>query len=300
MEWQVRGVDKTLLLGNGLNRCTENGFSWADLMERLGSTSGIDENVPFPIQFEEIAAKTGCMIGKRRTDPYKELREKLSAAVIDSNQKPGDAHTAFRDLKMGHVVTTNYDTVFESMFDLEYPLINPGSSRNVLVPVFKTAETRFYHAHGLASWKNTLCLGHEHYASLIGKIRGEFYTNKNDESEENLSDLIMGKREPKGIWPELLFTTDVAIVGLGLDYSEIDLWWLLSMRAALFSPNRNLGGYENQIVYYKAKVRSSETSYERGKMKALESLGVQVKTINADSYEDAYHQIAADIDENWS
>ena len=201
---------------------------------------------------------------------------------------------------MKHVVTTNYDTVFESLFNTEKALKNPGSSRNVLGAVFKTSDTHFYHAHGLASWKNTLCLGHEHYVSLIGKIRGEFYTNKDDESKENLTDLVTGKREPKGIWPELLFATNVAIVGLGLDYSEIDLWWLLSVRAALFSPNKKLSEYENQIVYYQAKTCDQESAPARGKKKALESLGVQVKSIPAESYSKAYQEIAKCIDADWS
>lgn len=227
-------MDKTLLIGNGLNRTLENGFSWADMLKDLGSDGANSENVPFPIQFEQIAAQRGCIIGKRRSDPYKEIRTEISERIASLVMYAGEAHQAFRNIGMNHVITTNYDGVFESMFDARKTKENPGSSRNILGAIFETSTIDFYHAHGFGSWKNTLCLGHEHHASLIGKIRNEFFTNNDDESQENITALVTGKRESKHIWSELFFTSDIAIVGLGLDYSEIDLWWLLSMRAALF------------------------------------------------------------------
>lgn len=70
--------------------------------------------------------------------------------------------------------------------------------------------------------------------------------------------MVTGKRESKHIWPELFFTSDIAIVGLGLDYSEIDLWWLLSMRAALFSPNKGLIENENRIIFYQIDCRNEK------------------------------------------
>lgn len=251
-------MDKTLLLGNGLNRTLKDGFSWADMLKDLGSDGDGGDSVPFPIQFEEIAAQRGCMIGKRRSDPYKEIRTEISGRIDGLDLCAGEAHLAFRNIGMNHVVTTNCDTVFESMFDVRKSKENPGSSRNVLDAIFETPTVVFYHAHGLGSWKNTLCLGHEHYASLIGKIRSEFFTNVNDESQENITDLVTGKRESKHIWPELFFTSDIAIVGLGLDYSEIDLWWLLSMRAALFSPNKGLIENENRIIFYQIDCRNEK------------------------------------------
>lgn len=57
-----------------------------------------------------------------------------------------------------------------------------GSSRNVMKPISKSGSRDFYHAHALTKWKNTLCLGHEHYASLIATIRGELYPSPQDEN----------------------------------------------------------------------------------------------------------------------
>lgn len=294
-------MDKTLLLGNGLNRTLSEGFSWEDLMAKLDNRKEEDSNVPFPIRFEQIAARRGCRIGKRRNDPYKELREEI-ADEVSSFKAPNDAvHAHFVKLPFQHVVTTNYDQVFEGFFrGLTSECTNPGSSRNILGAIWRANDVDFYHAHGIDKWKNTLCLGHEHYASLIGKIRNAFYPNGEDENSL-LDDLVKGNIDNLRIWPEYLFTSNVAIVGLGLDYCETDLWWLLALRAAVFSSHNKLMNYENQIIYYRPKIQdSTKTNYELGHTEALESLGIEVRDIEGKDYKDAYKNIADSISEDWS
>lgn len=286
--------NKTLLLGNGLNRTLENSLSWRELMKELGSTASEEDRIPFPIDFEQIAAKQGGMVGRRRDDAYKRLREKMSDIVTGmDNSAAGEVHQAFKNLGQQHVITTNYDSLFESMYDCEQLITNPGGSKNILKSVSRSRDVDFYHAHGIGKWKNTLCLSHEHYISLITKIRTTFFTDSNDENKEILSSIIKGEIESTGTWPELLFTTDVAIVGLGLDYSEIDLWWLLAQRAALFSPCHQLSQFENSIVYYyvNSPAATSDSAFH-GRMHALEALGVEVRPVDAADYPDGYLKIA--------
>lgn len=293
-------MDKTLFLGNGLNRTLSSGLSWAELMKRLGSTCTKNEYVPFPIEFEEIAANRGCKIGKRSSDPYKELRSQISEEIGYIDASGCDCHSAFCDLGMRNVITTNYDEIIESLFSTVRVVKNPGSSRNILGPISAAKTIDFYHAHGVASWKNTLCLGHEHYASLIGKIRNEFYSDVDDGAVENLSALVSGERAANRIWPELLFTSDVAIVGLGLDYCEIDLWWLLSLRASLFQPSNHLDQFANEILYFSVMpFNSKESAYETGKLRALDALGVQVQVIEASDYREGYFLIADTLRREW-
>lgn len=199
--------DNTLLIGNGLNRTLESGLSWAQLMDEIGSDISEDVEVPFPLVFEEIAAKNGASIGKRKSDAYKELKNELAHAIGGMHLEPGYAHHCFRDLPFSHFVTTNYDDTFEKMFpDREDLNVKVGSSRNVLKPISKSGSHDFYHAHGLTKWKNTLCLSHEHYASLIAKIRGELYPPREDEKTDTadgdyLVKLVKGEAS-SGIWPE--------------------------------------------------------------------------------------------------
>ena len=83
------------------------------------------------------------MIGKRRSDPYKEIRTEISGRIDGLDLCAGEAHLAFRNIGMNHVVTTNYDTVFESMFDVRKSKENPGSSRNVLDAISKLRQSIF-------------------------------------------------------------------------------------------------------------------------------------------------------------
>lgn len=295
---------KTLFLGNGLNRTLADFVSWEELMNQLGSAEPEGSGVPFPIEFEQIAARKGCSVGMRNKDPYKELRTRLAQIIDDSHGEPERAHMAFRNLAFEHFVTTNYDCVFEQMYDCEPLITNAGSSRNILGPISRCGVRHFYHAHGITKWKSTMCLGHEHYATLIGKIRSKLYTADNEAKDKNnysLQELVKGCREPSGIWPELLFTTDVAIVGLGLDYSESDIWWLLALRAALFAPYNGLSQFENVVTYYNVEVDGEHPNLHTVcKLNALESLGVQVERVTAPTYKDAYVRVADRISCAWS
>ena len=295
--------EKTLFVGNGLNRTIKSSVSWDELMARLGSTEPEGSGVPFPIEFEQIAARNGCSVGRRNIDPYKELRAKLAGIIESTQVDTGPAHEAFKGLPFDHFVTTNYDTVFEKMFDCKDALTNVGSSRNVLGAIFKSGERDFYHAHGISKWKNTLCLGHEHYATLIGKIRSKFYPGDNERNgkrSSNLQDLVTCNAAPIGIWPELFLTSDVAIIGFGLDYSESDIWWLLALRASLFVPHNKLSKFENVVTYYKAEIKGKEISMQEScRLNALASLGVRVERVQANDYEQAYLRAAEMISDEW-
>lgn len=136
---------------------------------------------------------------------------------------------------------------------------------------------------------------------LLQKNRNTFFTDIEDETKENLTAIIKGTAASTGTWPELLFTTNVAIVGLELDYSEIDLWWLLAQRAAIFASFRQLARFENSITYYYVdRSPMKNSSSFRGRMHALEALGVYVQPVSADDYPSGYKKIAEKIKKLWN
>lgn len=294
-------TDRTLFLGNGLNRTLDNGISWQELMGRLGSDEPDGANIPFPIEFEQIAARRGCQIGRRDKDPYKELREEIVKEISGLRCDEHGVHFAFAKLPFDHVVTTNYDQTFENQLrDLKPACKNFGSTRNILEAVSTAGGIDIYHAHGIDKLKRTLCLGHEHYISLIGKIRRSFYPN-GEEDNGILRDLVKGEMPSLSIWPEFLFTSDVAIVGFGLDYCETDIWWLLALRAALFSPYCDLQSRENAITFYEVKKRGETRGLQDScHARALESLGVKVQLEYGKTYAEGYLKIAEAIKESWA
>ena len=294
-------ADKTLFLGNGLNRTIDKSLSWSEMMLKLGAYEPEGANIPFPIEFEQIAAKRGFMIGKKGKDPNKELREEIKDTISDF-ELPADAvHYRFASLNATHVVTTNFDRLFENCYaNLDKCIRNPGSSRNILEAIYCLRDVDFYHAHGIDEYSNTLCLGHEHYISLVGKIQSALYP-KGEEEQSIIENLIKGQTPSLSIWPEYLFTNDVAIVGFGMDYSEIDIWWLLALRASVFSPHNKMDEYENSITLYKAydSEEKSKSPYEVSHSNALEHFGVNVVSVVKSSYKDAYYEIAEMVEKEW-
>ena len=295
--------EKTLLLGNGLNRTLDSSISWGDLMRRLGSEEPAGADVPYPIAFEQLAAQKGNMIGKRGTDPYKELRDEIKDFILSAEMHPSPIHYEFATLPFNHMVTTNYDCVFESTYqNLDNCISNIGGTRNILGPIFKIDGVDFYHAHGISKYSRTLCLGHEHYAALIGRIRETFYPSGN-EGNDYLKKLIQDTSCRTGIWPEYLLTTDVAIVGFEMDYSESDFWWLLALRAALFAPCNGMSNYENRITYYRPQVTGSKhqpSVKDNCRFDAMRALGVTVQDVSGDNYIDVYKHIVNEIKKEWS
>lgn len=293
-------TEKTLFIGNGLNRTLNNGMAWGDLMARLGAHAHNRIDAPFPIEYEAIAAQLGGQLGYFG-DPYKDLRSKIADLSAEQMLEPYAVHQRYRDLPFDHFVTTNYDTVFESMYSNNVQAIaNIGSTRNILTAVSKNDRVDFYHAHGVAKWKNTICLGHDHYASLIGKIRKEFQI-RDDNNYSYLSSVILKMRESTKTWPEYLFTNDVAIVGLSLDYCEIDLWWLLSLRAAIFAPCNGIKSEANCIVYFAIDGHGNcDSGTHSAKYDVLERLGVEVVRIPQNDYDRGYIEIADTLKARWS
>jgi hypothetical protein len=84
-------------------------------------------------------------------------------------------------------------------------------------------------------------------------------------------------------WVNDFFTKDMHILGLGLDYTEIDLWWLLTYRTRML--NDKSMPIANTIALYEWE---SRLSVNRDRNQLLESLGVEVKQITAPNWRQFY------------
>lgn len=304
-------MKRTLLLGNGLNRTIDNGISWEDLLTQLGATN--DEvhghSVPFPMLFEQLAAQRGVMPSARGRNAYKELKHEVAQSISEHLGVPGRIHCQFASLPYSNIITTNYDETFEYAYErldrlvtLNRLVTNPGSSRNIVKAYSTVNDIPIYHAHGHARWPGTMCLGYEHYISLITKIRNEIYpapSEKDSDSRSRLEELIRSSDGSEEIWPLLLLTTDVDIVGLELSYSETDLWWLLSLRASLFMAEESLRSFANKITYYAVKT-DEKSDFDSPKLRMLRSLDINVVTLKEETYLRGYEAIANRISQSFA
>lgn len=95
-------------------------------------------------------------------------------------------------------------------------------------------------------------------------------------------------------WIDHIFMSDVYIVGLGLDYSEIDLWWLLDRRQRMLRGDGVMK--QNKIVYFLIKDFKELQPQEKAKVGLLDRLGVQcrftsITPTNSKEYMLAYQEI---------
>ena len=91
-------------------------------------------------------------------------------------------------------------------------------------------------------------------------------------------------------WVDLFLMNDVHILGLALDYTEIDLWWLMIFKERL---KKESGFQYGDTMYYKFYPHILDKK-EEAKLSIIESFGVNVikKNVgmNYENAEDAYDE----------
>lgn len=308
------GRRTTLLVGNGLNLVSSD-VSWTELIRSLCPPSlelesRGNDSVPLPIQFEVIAARGGYESWASGKDQYLELKKKVRDYLARYEQAPNSLHERVGKLPIDCLVTTNYDYAIESSL----PAASESYKRELKAGtkyLFESTSCRngvdFYHAHGVQDVPSTICIGYEHYLGYVQKMRSHFL-NKADEdhpsSTEVIDNLVKGKASDSITWPDLFFCSDVYIVGLGLGFSEIDLWWLLTLRAAYFSEAEDIvKASANRIVYYDVfkcdagdELAREREAKHSAKAIALDGLHVEYAPIAVRSYSDGYHKVLNEVE----
>lgn len=139
----------------------------------------------------------------------------------------------------------------------------------------------------------SILLGHNHYGSYLAQIKkyisGEYQYPKISGKIGSVPKMELRIPKPHFeliSWIDLFFISDVYIIGFSLDYFEIDLWWILTIRQRLI---KKLGKNEisNKIVFY---------GYcDSGKRQLLKSLDVHVFSIESTEFPKQYSEFIKDI-----
>lgn len=286
-------MKSALLVGNGLNRCYENAIPWDKLLQNIANEYQVSFNAgnPFPLEFESIANQILAQDSRKSKDVYSELKGKISKMVCEQKPICGSLHELFvRDIPLDNILTTNYDYMLERAFygkSQPEPKAKDASETKYSIYRFaKYAEKSFYHIHGEANYKDSLCLGYEHYAAYLAKMR-EYLKAK-----PVVSQRISGNELPeKSSWIDLFFTHDIYVVGLRLDTNEIDLWWLLTYRAYLYYSNDS--GLKDIM---KNRIKIFLTHDDKNQQELFNHLHVETEFIDpCGNYDLAYREIANHI-----
>jgi hypothetical protein len=272
--------DQVVLLGNGINDVTEN-YKWSDLVNDLINYVGIkrirlDEKKPFPLIYEEIYLTNPKSQGLNEHKLKSFIAEKLR--IVGSN----DVHKRIISLGVSDILTTNYDYAIENANGDKAKLLrNDGVVQESLFSVFRhtqTSKTNIWHIHGEINSPTTIMLGYEQYSGQLQHIRSYVVSGTGNQYKyfrsPSLVELIMKGKIKNNSWLDLFFTEDIHIVGLTLDFVEMDLWWLLIYRAR--SKLEGKFPIKNTITYYyPGKFQNDNPS----KLELLRANGIITKPI---------------------
>jgi SIR2-like domain len=251
-------MKKVVFVGNGINNIYEtNPHSWENILSKIAGISEKDITItkkkPFPLLYEEIYLK----ILKAKGTKESALKEKI--AILVQQIEPNKIHQELIDLNFDNYITTNYDYSLEKVL-LQVKSIdeikNNGIVNESKYSVFRhniTEGKRFWHVHGEINYPNTITLGYEHYGGQLQQFRNYVVSGTNYKSF-NFNKFPLHKQLKENMvsenhsWINFLFTHEVHIIGLSLDYIETDLWYLLTNRARFQLEHSDL--IKNKIIYY--------------------------------------------------
>lgn len=280
-------IKNTLFIGNGFSRSLfPNIPGWDELFRNMPENlrkHGLGELLRIaPTLVYEVYRKALRSSIEDESALKHQLLEQIddtfqSEDVACNSEEIGSFGNMLADHNVGDIITTNYD------YGIEWILKKCGYEQKVahgLIPeqiynirtykVFRNDKT----THTVKLWKihgdsdseriKSVTLGFDQYCGTIAKeydyVKGEYASNRNTRSNRlsvgasnpvcsaSLKDKCGGKKCFDGIsWIELFFTSNVYIVGFGMGFSEIDIWWLLNQYSRL--KEQDLNQVNNTITF---------------------------------------------------
>lgn len=296
---------KTVLFGNGLNYLSENFISWKQLLDKIKGDN-LFENGQLPNTMIYERSIIGNPIS---FDTLTKKEEAIKNEIADMLKGfPGNKYyKKLAEVNAENYLTTNYDYAFlesykqNDSFEIEDKSTEGLYSirRHKEILLDKKLHAKIWHIHGEIEVAPSIMLGLDHYCGSVGKIdsyvkgRYEFQHNKVNVKTPSIFDKLTSKGKfDDTSWIELFFNSDVHIIGLGLDYSEIDLWWILNKRARLKLDNRTKKSIKNKIYFH-------TSNNDRDQTELLRTLDIEIVLTKLDGtskqYENAYSQMIRKI-----
>lgn len=267
-------MKQTILFGNGINLLSSDVFNWNNVLKGIRNGALPYNDVPNTLQYEDILLEllnTGnCQLSRIQEDSLKtDVVKYLSKIPIGDNTK--QIYDKLFEIPADFYLTTNYDVAYEDV------IRNRGFRRVDLT------EERTYNMRRRYNWSNldnrsfllwsihgnvnnmqSLMLGFDHYCGTIVRIYdyinwGTYkWAKVNDDYRKYINggkDKLYMPYHIKNVntdnfmyWVDTFFLSDVHIIGLGMSFDEIDLWWLLNKRKRMMMSSKS--DIKNRIYMY--------------------------------------------------
>jgi len=296
---------KTVFLGNGILRVQEGGsfsISWPKVLEELSKKYSVSLNdlsqKPLPLAFEKIRLQL--------------IRDNQNPSILLKDvarlTKMAGSGTYLMDVYSGltkHTLTTNYGFFVEMGMGFKLPVHDLFNKKvdEKYYSLFRNETDQknktLWRIHGEADKPQSLLLGYGHYAKYMGQVKDYLYKGiKFAGLKDDIRSPLMGKSPDFSFeknaeiysWVDIFLKDELHIIGLGLDFSEIILWWLLSEKMNLHAKYPKKVG---SINYYSIELPNIIKPVAHQCVRAmLRDLGANVIEIQAQSYEEGYKIIA--------
>lgn len=310
-------MEKTLLIGNGLNRTLQFSISWSELLCDIAKEHNVEyiPDLPMPLEFKRIINTILKNSDVPNSQIYSDVKARIARKVKDVKLPDDAIHRGLATVKSNAIITTNYDYLLEYAYNRSFNYKGKTNLKYLWEATSVQQGIKFYHMHGMADNPASICLGYEHYMGIVENLRSMLNAKvQNRQDEMKIKRILKGEDEPKDYWGERFYTTDVDIIGLGLTTVESDIWWLLTHRAYIYYSNYcNIRKFlRNQITYYDVidDLPSNNHAEKQKKEQAIEEkenihqllTGAHVrvrkyKLSECGTYENAYRQIIQSVND---
>lgn len=290
-----QSIGKTIFFGNGINLVSNPNVSWNNLLQ---SVSGFTfTNPPYTLQYEDSYVNFLQSTTSKKSKEY-DLKQQYLLPI--KSIKPNLLYRLLAGLKVTNFITTNYDaTLDEEFITMNYireTSVNTSeqvySLRRLHRFIKGKVEKNVWYAHGEEKYPKSIMLGYDQYCGTIGLLNDYLKGNYKLPNGRILDSMVIRiKKNNKEIhsWIDLFFFTDVHIFAFGLDYSEMDIWWILNRRKRMLVENK-LNSLPNKIYFYM-------NDLDPEKAKLLKDFDVIVVRVNVsrNNYDSAYQRIINNI-----
>ncbi|MBX7167324.1 MAG: SIR2 family protein [Pirellulales bacterium] len=239
---------------------------------QLGPDFVMDDGRPFTMLFDDATL--------RAHDTHDRTCVKSVIAAQLRDLRPNLFHRRLLDLDVRHILTTNYDYALEQASDDRPRDISHHAKKYSLFRRRVVAKMSIWHIHGEINTPRSLVLGYDQYMGQVQRMRlflKGFYHGKKSPFTSGIREFESGKSLYS--WCDVFLRDDVHILGLGLSYSELDLWWMLYYKARLKRRGVNVG----RTVFYNIRTEPAVTP----ELKSIRTLDVEVVEVDAQSGYDA-------------
>lgn len=282
------GRPQILLVGNGLERKSGQA-DWATLLKKLTVEDSIPltdtqkDSIPFPLQYQLLVTHTPAPTRLSAQD-IQEEEHRLAETMLTLTNSSNTFLDMLPTLDADHIFTTNYSHCIEKAF---FPKLDFASSRvrskkrfglmlnkesNKLLQErdyrlhsgylarSKTRNTGIWHIHGEMFNPRGIILSHDRYGRLLNRIESTCQKQRYSRSSTEAS------IKKYTSWPELFLYGDVYVLGLKLDPTEFDLWWLIRRKQREYYA-------DGKIYYYE---RRPATGFTENKHLLMQACGIEL------------------------